>query len=271
MELQLGLSLSWPTTTTRFSKGFDLNNQIMDNSSSDRHSIITSSDTCLEMGINVTKNKRSFDRAFDHHENHVDCTTSSSSVNPVKRRTTLPLVSWNDQPNEDDDQEEENTHVNHLPSNTQVEEEVNSIVGWPPVKSWRRKFHHHYQNQHPPQFQHHQEIADGTLDNNDHVDAANGDGATNSMYVKVTMDGMGIGRKINLRLHQSYQTLTTTLINMFGKYENNGLQGLDEVERQPYTLTYQDGEGDWLLVGDVPWKTFIQSVKRLKILKESSS
>ncbi|KAI3919767.1 hypothetical protein MKX01_000208 [Papaver californicum] len=263
MELQLGLSLTSPTTTTKFSKGFDLNNQIMDNSSSDHQSIITTDGNCLEMGVNVNNNKRSFDKAFDHDQN-LNCTTSSSSVTvPIKRRTTLPLVSWNDQPNEDDE-EEENEHVNYLPSNRQVEEEVNSIVGWPPVKSWRRKFHHHYQNQHPPQFQHHQEI-DGT----DHVDVANGDGATNSMYVKVTMDGMPIGRKINLQLHQSYQTLTTTLINMFGKYENNGLKGLKQVERRSYTLTYQDGEGDWLLVGDVPWKTFIESVKRLKILKES--
>ncbi|KAH9612285.1 hypothetical protein KSS87_013646 [Heliosperma pusillum] len=44
--------------------------------------------------------------------------------------------------------------------------------------------------------------------------------------------------------------------------ENGGKDRVDD-----YKLTYQDEEGDWLLAGDVPWRTFIQSVQRLKMLR----
>lgn len=40
-------------------------------------------------------------------------------------------------------------------------------------------------------------------------------------YVKVKMEGVGIARKIDLSLFQSYKTLTDTLISMFGKSEYN--------------------------------------------------
>ncbi|KAG6473099.1 hypothetical protein ZIOFF_067006 [Zingiber officinale] len=33
-----------------------------------------------------------------------------------------------------------------------------------------------------------------------------------------------------------------------------------------YKVTYEDEEGDWMLVGDVPWEAFIKSAKRLKII-----
>lgn len=38
-------------------------------------------------------------------------------------------------------------------------------------------------------------------------------------YVKVKMEGVGIARKIDLTLFQSYKILTDTLISMFGKSE----------------------------------------------------
>ena len=44
----------------------------------------------------------------------------------------------------------------------------------------------------------------------------NGDGS-NSKYVKVKMEGVAITRKIDLRLYNSYQTLTKSLISMFAK------------------------------------------------------
>jgi auxin-responsive protein IAA len=36
-------------------------------------------------------------------------------------------------------------------------------------------------------------------------------------------------------------------------------------------LTYEDKEGDWMLVGDVPWGMFIGSVRRLRIMKTSEA
>lgn len=37
----------------------------------------------------------------------------------------------------------------------------------------------------------------------------------NSVYVKVNMDGVLIGRKVNLSAHSSYETLAQTIENMF--------------------------------------------------------
>ena len=36
-------------------------------------------------------------------------------------------------------------------------------------------------------------------------------------YVKVRMEGEGIGRKVDLSLHHSFHKLKQTLISMFGK------------------------------------------------------
>lgn len=60
------------------------------------------------------------------------------------------------------------------------EEEDAVVVGWPPVKSWTKK---------------------------------QGGG---SKYVKVEKEGIGIGRKIDLSSHRSYESLTPTLMAMFG-------------------------------------------------------
>ncbi|VFQ97474.1 unnamed protein product [Cuscuta campestris] len=72
------------------------------------------------------------------------------------------------------------------------------------------------------------------------------------------MEGVGIARKIDLNAHSSYASLTSSVITLFGR---------DEEDVEAYALTYQDKEGDWLLAGDVPWGTFIQSVQRLKLVK----
>ncbi|MCL7033691.1 hypothetical protein MKW94_015939, partial [Papaver nudicaule] len=36
-------------------------------------------------------------------------------------------------------------------------------------------------------------------------------------------------------------------------------------------LTYEDKDGDWMLVGDVPWEMFIESCKRLRIMKSTDA
>ncbi|KAK4408111.1 Auxin-induced protein 22E [Sesamum angolense] len=38
-----------------------------------------------------------------------------------------------------------------------------------------------------------------------------------------------------------------------------------------YAPTYEDKDGDWMLVGDVPWDMFITSCKRLRIMKGSEA
>ncbi|KAF0901582.1 hypothetical protein E2562_003554 [Oryza meyeriana var. granulata] len=105
------------------------------------------------------------------------------------------------------------------------------LVGWPPVKCLHRRR----------------------------------DGVGGGGYVKVKMEGVAIGRKLDLSILGSYAELLDTLHNMFPSTNQGQDDGHDRC-RHPYAVTFEDGEGDWMLVGDVPWEAFSKSVKRLKIL-----
>lgn len=177
--------------------------------------------------------KRSFGKAFDLDADEDEV----NSIDVVPQ--TLPLFVWKVK-DEDDDSNHKHSSLLHF--NKINEEKENGVVGWPPIKSWRKNVRCHRGN------------------GRGGCGGSGGGGlCENSMYVKVMMEGFGIGRKVDLSLHHSYETLTNTLMLMFEKYCNNG---------QRYRLTYQDKEGDWLLAGDVPWGSFIQTVQRLKLLKE---
>ncbi|KFK37458.1 hypothetical protein AALP_AA4G259800 [Arabis alpina] len=85
-----------------------------------------------------------------------------------------------------------------------------------------------------------------------------------SFYVKVNMEGVPIGRKIDLMSLNGYNHLVTTLDFMF----NASILWAEEEEmcnEKSHVLTYADKEGDWMMVGDVPWEMFLSSVRRLKI------
>ncbi|KAH0639949.1 hypothetical protein KY290_037230 [Solanum tuberosum] len=117
------------------------------------------------------------------------------------------------------------------------------VVGWPPVRSYRKN--------------HVSKLSES--DNN-----------SSGMYLKVSMDGAPYLRKIDLKVYKSYQELLKALQNMFkctiGVYsEREGYNGSD------YAPTYEDKDGDWMLVGDVPWEMFISSCKRLRIIKGSEA
>ncbi|KAI8574479.1 hypothetical protein RHMOL_Rhmol01G0357300 [Rhododendron molle] len=116
------------------------------------------------------------------------------------------------------------------------------VVGWPPVRSYRRNC-----------FQ-----------------PRNMEAEASGIYVKVSMDGAPYLRKIDLGVYNSYPELLKALENMFkctigGYSEREGYDGSD------YAPTYQDKDGDWMLVGDVPWDMFTTSCKRLRIMKGSDA
>ncbi|XP_073054975.1 auxin-responsive protein IAA12-like isoform X3 [Primulina eburnea] len=100
-----------------------------------------------------------------------------------------------------------------------------------------------------------------------------------SFLVKVYMDGFPIGRKVDTSAHDCYETLAQTIDNMFSF--NEGVDAiLEEQARGParllgglsdFVLTYEDKEGDWMLVGDVPWEMFLSSVKRLRITRTADA
>ncbi|KAJ8543127.1 hypothetical protein K7X08_005650 [Anisodus acutangulus] len=118
------------------------------------------------------------------------------------------------------------------------------VVGWPPVRSYRKN----------------------VLQVNKKQESDNSSG----MYLKVSMDGAPYLRKIDLKVYKSYPQLLKALQNMFkctiGVYsEREGYNGSD------YAPTYEDKDGDWMLVGDVPWDMFINSCRRLRIMKGSEA
>ncbi|KAI7741334.1 hypothetical protein M8C21_029239, partial [Ambrosia artemisiifolia] len=65
-----------------------------------------------------------------------------------------------------------------------------------------------------------------------------------------------------------------------GHCSSNGIKGReglsesnlkDLLHGSECVLTYEDKDGDWMLVGDVPWEMFIDSCKRLRIMKGSEA
>nr|AAP44407.1 auxin-induced protein 4 [Pinus taeda] len=121
------------------------------------------------------------------------------------------------------------------------------IVGWPPVKDFRKV----------------RTIA-----------------ASSSLYVKVSMDGAPYLRKVDLKMYSTYHDLSSALENMFGclitmgKCGSSGIKEsnlMDVVNGSEYVATYEDKDGDWMLVGDVPWQMFVDSCQRVRIMKASEA
>lgn len=138
------------------------------------------------------------------------------------------------------------------------------VVGWPPIRSYRKNT-----------------LATASK-NNDEVDGKPGPG---TLYVKVSMATAPYLRKVDLRAYSSYQELSAGLEKMFGCFTigqcgSNGTPSKEMLNENKlkdllhgpdYVLTYEDKDGDWMLVGDVPWEMFITSCKKLKIMKGSDA
>ncbi|XVF49147.1 hypothetical protein PTKIN_Ptkin03bG0245000 [Pterospermum kingtungense] len=139
------------------------------------------------------------------------------------------------------------------------------VVGWPPIRSFRKNT----MASHPPK-------------NEDDAETKLGSGC---LYVKVSLDGAPYLRKVDLKLYGSYKELSSALKKMFscftigqcGSHGVSSRDGLSEsrlidlLHGSEYVLTYEDKDGDWMLVGDVPWEMFTDSCKRLRIMKSSEA
>ncbi|KAJ0745136.1 putative transcription factor interactor and regulator AUX-IAA family [Helianthus annuus] len=77
------------------------------------------------------------------------------------------------------------------------------------------------------------------------------------MYVKVSMDGAPFLRKIDINGFKGYSDFVMALEKLFGLG--------DECE---YIPIYEDNNGDWMLVGFVPWEMFTETCKRLRMKKK---
>ncbi|MCD9645220.1 Auxin-responsive protein iaa14 [Datura stramonium] len=137
------------------------------------------------------------------------------------------------------------------------------VVGWPPVRSFRKN------------------VMCQKGKNNEEK-SEKGGGRTIA-FVKVSMDGAPYLRKVDLNMYKSYQQLSHSLANMFSSFTmgNYGAHGMidfmnerklmDLLNSSDYVPTYEDKDGDWMLVGDVPWEMFVDSCKRLRIMKGSEA
>lgn len=97
----------------------------------------------------------------------------------------------------------------------------------------------------------------------------------NCKYVKVGADGAPYLRKVDLELYSNYQHLFKALEDMFScftirKFFNDG-KLLEHVNGSEYVPTYEDKDGDWMMVGDVPWNMFVESCKRIRLMKSSEA
>ncbi|XP_010537943.1 PREDICTED: auxin-responsive protein IAA15 isoform X2 [Tarenaya hassleriana] len=87
-------------------------------------------------------------------------------------------------------------------------------------------------------------------------------------YVKVAADCAAYLRKVDLGTYDCYEQLLNALASMFpGLTISKVVEAEKSGVHREYVPTYQDKDGDWMLVGDVPWKMFVESCKRLRLMK----
>ncbi|XP_021742256.1 auxin-responsive protein IAA4-like isoform X1 [Chenopodium quinoa] len=125
--------------------------------------------------------------------------------------------------------EESTSGVEDCHGDHQISQRKVQAVGWPPIRSYRKNC----------------------------LQATKSHEESTRMYVKVSMDGAPYLRKVDLKQYNDYKELLKALEELF-KFK----AGKDEP-------TYEDKDGDWMLVGDVPWEMFIGSCKRLRLIKGS--
>ncbi|KAJ3695474.1 hypothetical protein LUZ60_000851 [Juncus effusus] len=180
----------------------------------------------LELGLGLP-NSTAMEPFDNMNILNTNCSKKRRLGKPFEKKTAaLPL--FEDEAQSECDNGDGNREVTSQFYNFKAKE----LVGWPPVKlSWTKG---------------------GT-------NKLSGESA---IYVKVTMEGVFIGRKIDLSVHNSYKDLFTTLDRMFPfKNRDDNMTSTNHHE-----VAYEDGDGDWMLVGDVPWEDFVKSVRRIKIM-----
>ncbi|XP_066322977.1 auxin-responsive protein IAA10-like isoform X2 [Miscanthus floridulus] len=147
------------------------------------------------------------------------------------------------------------------------------VVGWPPIRTFRMNSLFNQAKENASEAGTKKPAAEADMQE-DKEESKKGRVVG---WVKVNMEGDIIGRKVDLNAHRSYKTLASALELMFMKpsirlctsSSSKSLKLLDNSSE--YQLTYEDRDGDWMLVGDVPWEMFVGSVKRLKIMRTSDA
>ncbi|KAK1693329.1 hypothetical protein QYE76_010026 [Lolium multiflorum] len=130
------------------------------------------------------------------------------------------------------------------------------VVGWPPVRAFRKN-----------------------------ALAASASSAR-TKFVKVAVDGAPYLRKVDLAAFAGYTTTTSAaaydqllaalqdkFISHFTvrRLGNEEMKLVDAVSGTEYVPTYEDKDGDWMLLGDVPWRMFVETCQRIRLMKSSEA
>ncbi|XP_042393421.1 auxin-responsive protein IAA10-like isoform X2 [Zingiber officinale] len=157
------------------------------------------------------------------------------------------------------------------------------VVGWPPIRAFRMNSLFNQSKEHTPETAAVAIKKSVSKDQNRKDQGGRRTEMRSSMFVKVKMDGDPIGRKVDLNAHHSYEALAVSLELMFQKptmatnllasfVDSDGAMSLKSLDSSSeFALTYEDKDGDWMLVGDVPWGMFVETAKRLRIMKISDA
>ncbi|KAL6623478.1 hypothetical protein ACP70R_033357 [Stipagrostis hirtigluma subsp. patula] len=136
------------------------------------------------------------------------------------------------------------------------------VVGWPPVRSYRKSC---FQQQAASNAKQSKPAAKEEAAPAAPAAAA----AAGGLFVKVSMDGAPYLRKIDLKMYKGYRELREALEAMFLCF--SGGADAPAVNPSDFAVTYEDKDGDLMLVGDVPFDMFISTCKRLRIMKGSEA
>lgn len=166
-----------------------------------------------------------------------------------------------------------------VPSVSQKRTAPGPVVGWPPIRSFRKNITSGSSTKPSPEPQNETPSKVGREDKP--VETCEKKG----MFVKINMEGVPIGRKVDLKAYDSYEKLSSAVDELFrvllAAQRDSSAGGINKKQeeekpitgvldgRGEYTLVYEDNEGDRMLVGDVPWHMFVSTVKRLRVLKSS--
>ncbi|KDP40855.1 hypothetical protein JCGZ_24854 [Jatropha curcas] len=165
-----------------------------------------------------------------------------------------------------------------VPNSSQKRTAPGPVVGWPPIRSFRKNLASSSSSK--PSIDTQNESPNKKVAGEKPME-----NCKKGMFVKINMDGVPIGRKVDLKAYDSYEKLSTAVDELFRGLlaaqrdsSAGGIMSKQEEEKAitgvldgsgEYTLVYEDNEGDRMLVGDVPWHMFVSTVKRLRVLKSS--
>lgn len=175
-----------------------------------------------------------------------------------------------------------------VPNNTSQKRTAPApVVGWPPIRSFRKNLTSNTSSTTYPKPESQNVGPSKVMEKPPPapVPPQPVENRAKGLFVKINMDGVPIGRKVDLKAYDSYEKLSSAVDQLFRALlaaqrdsSVGGIQNKQDEEKPitglldgsgEYTLVYEDNEGDCMLVGDVPWHMFVSTVKRLRVLKSS--